>query len=881
MFLEAIGKALVGKVTAVAISPIGDFLHAVFANEKAFAYARESLRPKYEDLVRPASYENVVTNLRLVKQDFIDYYKDLDRPPARSLTAYVRARLRERSEGWLFNRPGSEVFDRLLDDFFRAYEAYYLTTDPLFATLRLLETTNEVMAAIQDLRTTLATRSAADLRPALRRGLPDEIITFVTTLNIPFDVLEKADGHVDLLLTDPSSILPARFFLFASQAVSGTATVDAMLDRAGQCGALSQVLLVTEAPPAADVRAYAERRRVTVLSVAELRERLTGVGPDEKYVLGRVASQALLEAFNVHDVYIYPDAVPAYPGDRMEDKYLDVRVPVLNLVHGFLSNPDDKILFVFGGYGSGKSALAARLVHDLPRSDVRPVYVSLRQLKSADDLVRIVQKADQLARLNPSSGPCLVILDGMDELPNAMKANEKRLNILRLLEAATKSDKIIVTVRTSYFRGLDDFWDFFARTEDTPLWERLAKQTPSGKKRPRVTALILREFDNQQIDRYVAAFAEGRGLQADFPAQFFARMGRSDPWQIYRSMARNPLYLFLLVSNEPWDVPGVLCFADVVDVFVRYWLWRDVEKGQSRWQLRTQDRRDFMAAAAWRMFTQSKTFIGFDEFDAAVREFFAHDLEPEECLSLSLDLQTTGIFSCIGGAIYFSLPAFQDFFVAERYHALIASGSGPGQWPPRLPTVNQAHLLLGMVESRQTCMPRGALDAETYLRGIGSDLGQGLADPISLPANGILYGPHPRTNWPTVNAAVNLPLRMILNAALRHRTSSLPSIKLRFTNDLGLHARPSARLARHYRSWKEGLGREPGPTLLLRHNDVEASLASMLDLMLLCVSGPATCEVLYADCSIQEVVEFLKQVGAVPESEGIGMWTADLSSSFA
>src|SRR5205823_9117733 len=121
-------------------------------------------------------------------------------------------------------------------------------------------------------------------------------------------------------------------------------------------------------------------------------------------------------------------------------------------------------------------------------------------LKSADDLVRIVQKADQLARVAPGpAGPALVILDGMDELPNAMNANEKRLNMLRLLEAAPKTDKIAVTVRTSYFRGLADFWDLF-RSEEIPLLDRLARH------RPRVSALILREFDNRQIEAYVRTF---------------------------------------------------------------------------------------------------------------------------------------------------------------------------------------------------------------------------------------------------------------------------------------------------------------------------------------------------------------------------------------
>jgi phosphotransferase system HPr-like phosphotransfer protein len=639
---------------------------------------------------------------------------------------------------------------------------------------------------------------------------------------------------------------------------------------------------VSESPAPADVQAYAERRRAIVLGMNEFRKTLTGVGPDEKYVVGQLAAQSLLKAFNVHDVYIPPDAVPARPGDEMENKYLDVRIPVMNLVDQFLKDPEKRILFVFGGYGSGKSALAARLVGTLPENVARPVYISLRQLKTADDLVRIVQRGDQLARTVPRrGGPVLVILDGLDELPNAMDANEKRLNMLRLLECVSRTDKIIVTVRTSYFRGLDDFWDLFARADDDPLWDRLAGHILAAGQRPSVSALILREFSNNQIEAYVRAFAAGQGSPEDFPKRFFEGMARNDPWQIYRTMARNPLYLFLLAGNEPWSIPNVACFADVVNVFIRYWLQRDVEKGQSRWLLRTQDRRDFMSMVAWQMFVQSKPYIRFDAFDSMVTDFFAGSLTQTDSLSFALDLQTTGIFSCIGGAIYFSLPAFQDYFVTERFLSLIAKEDSIQSWPRRLPSLDQVHLLLGVIESQRIRAPRGYFDAEAYLSSIGVAADESLSAPIMLSPAGILYGViPPGWVWPCVNEDINTQVRIIMNAALRSQDSQLPSVKLRINTRLGLHARPNAYISRRHREWLQTLGPDLKPGVWMRYNNQQASLTSMLEMMVLLVPAGSTCEIVYSGCSTSDIERLLGQLDAVQESEGVGMWVTNFAGQF-
>ena len=121
----------------------------------------------------------------------------------------------------------------------------------------------------------------------------------------------------------------------------------------------------------------------------------------------------------------------------------------------------------------------------------------------------------------------------------------------------------------------------------------------------------------------------------------------------YMMLARSPLYLFLLVNSRPWASSDVNCLADIFSLFVKYWLERDIEKGRSRWGFTTDDRLDFMTAVAWKMFQERRHALTFNELDACVRKFIGEGPKEEDYVSLGLDLQTTGIFNCVGNVLQF------------------------------------------------------------------------------------------------------------------------------------------------------------------------------------------------------------------------------------
>jgi len=90
-----------------------------------------------------------------------------------------------------------------------------------------------------------------------------------------------------------------------------------------------------------------------------------------------------------------------------------------------------------------------------------------------------------------------------------MVVNEKRRNMLRLLKASAHLDKLIVTVRTSYFRGPDELWSLFLDESDSSTyWGQLAKHMPHGEVSHGASAIVLREMSSLQIETYIQKLAE-------------------------------------------------------------------------------------------------------------------------------------------------------------------------------------------------------------------------------------------------------------------------------------------------------------------------------------------------------------------------------------
>jgi phosphotransferase system HPr-like phosphotransfer protein len=885
MIFETIGGIILKKVVEMPVGAVVASAKAVLIDERALAFARESLRAKYEAMVAPASYDHVTENLALTADDFRTYFKSTPTPSQSSLRDHLRARLDRRAKKWIQNRPRDDQMDGLVDDFLDAYETYFVATDPHLTTLSLKGLAHDVHAVVLEIRAAIAAETKQKAAAA-SADIARNVAALLAAANVPFEPVEQSANHIDAVVTDPSSVFPSRFYLFATSKAVELSTIDDIVERARARGRYSHIMLVTDGDPSFEVVTYAERRGIVCNTTGALRDALSRIATAERYVVGSNASAALVDAYHLRGVFIEPDAVAVEPGDEMEDEHLKSRAPALEIVRGFIKNNDQRILFVFGSYGSGKSSLCAKLTEELSMADegvnMTPVYVALRHLKSGEDLVRVVNKADQLAKLTGHSRTrSLIILDGLDELPDALHADERRLNLLRLLRAAARADKLIVSARTSYFRGMEDFWGLFARSHNHPLWNEMAQFIAEDNIRPKVGAMILREFDSRQVEAYLGRVASSRqGENARQPTTL-ADIDAADPSGNFRLLARNPLYLFLLANTRPWDRENVGCTAEVLVIFIKYWLTRDIEKGKSRWAMQQEDRLQFSDAVACWMFENGRLTMSFQEFDSLVSEHFGAHIKGAELATLALDLRTTGMFSIAGRALSFICSGFMDYFVAMRF----LRATDADRLPSRLPNVAQIQLLAGVVELDSIDLK---FDIDRFLKSKGVEVRAEHYGRLEMPPDRILYGSHRSKRWLNIDppddkgeASVlgKFRFRLLANVVIRlAREEEIKWPTLSVINSLGLHARASARVVKLYAQWEAAQGGLPPPQVYFARTNASrrpAYLGNFIEVMLLAAGRGSELCVTFEHCTRDAVEGLLRQLGCrVHPESGPNHWTA-------
>jgi phosphotransferase system HPr (HPr) family protein len=889
MIFEVIAKAVATKLAGAAIEPTLNSLHDILVSERALTYAKEALRAKYEPLLAPASYDHVVDHLRITKDDFIGYHRLSIKDPHASIINYLSERLQTRSDEWIYNRPDTQAFSNLVNDFIEEYQTFFITTDPQLATLNLLGVSSEVLRVVSDIKDEIL-RNHAPIAHSNRgsddRDVAKELSAFLTALNIPYTITYRGHGCADIVVTDPSSLFVHKVFLSFHDHIRTVRPVDDILERAVLQGRRIKISIVYFNSPPPSIINYIQEQGMICQSLAEFRETFLRIAPNERFVVGSLAVHALLSTYNVHEVYIEHDSVHIVPsGEYIADSFFDTREPVIRHIDNFIHD-DNKILIILGGYGSGKSALCGVIASKYAENDkVTPVYFALRQLRTADDVYRIALRADQLAKTVAGGlTKSLLIFDGLDELPNAMTLDERRQNMLRLLQAASVVDKLVVTVRTSYFRGLDDLWNLFGRTGDDRLWNQMAQFIPQTGHRPGVTALVLREFNSVQMELYAQKFGEYKGYEPGFSENFFKEMSDNDPGFHYRILARNPLYLFLLINSRPWEGGKVGSFGDVIGLLVKYWLERDIEKGRSRWMLTVEDRTHFAEFVACKMFESAATTLSFSEFDTTVREFLGTVDSKTDVGSIILDLQTTGILFSSGGTMSFLVPGFLDYFVAQKFAQMDCSQDSNGKWSitpkmiKRLPNREQTRMWMGFVEVNGTTW--SIEEARAALKLLGVDWRRKFYSQINVNPQAIIYlALDKKWNWPSLNNEEN-GLRTIINAAFANVEADDTGLGFRVENSRGLHARTAARICKVYEAWK-GSRSERAEIWLRKRGDTTAVTAgSIMGIMMLAAVPGTTVNVIPHNCTHEDAEGFLRELKLAPERGNRNLWSGDLDKEW-
>ncbi len=886
MLFEAITSVVSKKAVETALTPISSALQSLLQDRKAFKHAREVLRSKYEVVVRPASYDWVLDNLILEKSDYIEYFAKTHDPTSESLTDHLKSKLLSRSEGWRENRPCESVFSGLVDDFLKAYQLYFVSHDPQLTSLTILAQTGEVLSLANEIRASIrimAVEKSRDSVDSLK-----EVKALLSVVKIPFEVVEDHPNHIDLIVTDTSGIFPAKLFVSVNYGAISLEELDAIAQRARRAEQITRIILVFQNKQPSELRDYAERRAISVFEMAEFRESLLRISPNKRFTVGRAAVKNLVQSLNVDQIYVEPDGFLATPGDHLQWSSLENRQPAKGIVEDFLLAGDLQVLFLVGGYGAGKSVFAARLAQQYTDHDSWiAVHLQLRHINDPFDIVSIVQMAKQVAdTVGGIHKKCLVILDGLDEAPGALDVDKKRENLLSIVKSSRLVDKLVISVRMTYLIGMEDFWQLFLRQNfEHPMWTQLANLIPEDKIRPSVSALVLREFSSDQIHEFAVLFGKSHNKDPEFATKFFEKIIKGDGRDSYRSLAKNPLYLYLLATAEPWNRTDIKTISDVYDIFVNYWLERDIEKGRSRWKFSATDRETFAGSVAWYMYEKGKDDIGYREFFKFVKKYFHNRFSEKDLASVALDLQTTGLFAVEGGGFRFIANGFCDNFVAKRLFVLSENQLEESfdKLPYPAPNTNQCELMLAMAEVQHKDI---RLDARRLFGSSETEMAMHFFAPISIPSTELIYiaGDISDEDWKFVNGRTSendsdecdskkgaANVRFLYNCSIEAtRTAGIPVV---VANRLGMHARASAKYTKLIQAWCSSVG-EGGKVLLSRRGR-RANSASIMSVMKMATGVGGTVYIGSEDYSSEQIQELLEFLRFRKANDGSGRWVGD------
>jgi hypothetical protein len=383
-------------------------------------------------------------------------------------------------------------------------------------------------------------------------------------------------------------------------------------------------------------------------------------------------------------------------------------------------------LCILGDFGSGKTTFLQYLHYTLGKqyldgsSHRIPLYLPLRGYYDTLDTADLISRfcARELSTRTPQSlfeaflrqGRFLMLLDGFDEMGTSSDADSRKQNYLKLAPLASENSKLIVSCRPSYFVTSHELMAVFSAydaqvgyqppairgdpTHTRPfsqlsvqLQGQIAGVSTSALKRAATVALSgtdyqhLQLFDRRQILSYLRKHESNIMRQSKGQLDAESLLQRIDDVYDLEDLARRPMLLKMIVATLPTfrqmpDGSFEVTFGRdpihvekitpslLYHVYTEQELIREYQKGEVRWMIDRQTKKEFIAKLAFDMMKQNRVTYERDEVVAIVNDIFHPSSAQTD--AIITDLRTCSFLVRESrDSIRFTHKSFMEYFASQ------------------------------------------------------------------------------------------------------------------------------------------------------------------------------------------------------------------------
>lgn len=456
---------------------------------------------------------------------------------------------------------------------------------------------------------------------------------------------------------------------------------------------------------------------------------------DQLFDLGSTY-KPFVDIYETKDIFTEYVALNGIYSDEKEEKIKIENIE--QFLKDWLSKPQDRLLTIFGDFGSGKTTVLNRIKYVFAKAYIegksllKPFLVNLKEFYKYDTLDKLLtysaireferEVSLELVYRQIETGQIILLLDGFDEMAQQIDTEIRMKNFLTL--APLLRQRTIITCRPSYFISKNEYIDFADQ-----LFEKSALKDPDDQgtyKREnmgqretfnKLSLYLSQEFvfpnrlrslqilDIQMIEILNLSTTSIDELLERNDQKFKKVLGYG--WQIVKEylmqiydisdLMTRPMLLQMIIKtllsghlelkgSKPKVGP-----AELYELYTSTYLEMDFQKGDSRQLFTATQRRSLAISIALLMFEQRSLEVSYEK----LMEFISKHPDLKKIIGnidglsfeqIVADIQICSfLVSSESGNFKFAHKSFMEFFVARYLKQKMLGAKTPPEFSSMLP----------------------------------------------------------------------------------------------------------------------------------------------------------------------------------------------------